>query len=272
MAAMPRLYSALEEFGTMLSACWNEAMASSLAPVSMSARPRLNCNVAVNALWPRTTVATAAIQNLLVSPTGTTNGSGFGAFVKTSTGFAKGGAKASLKMLVPMIGCIFPTLWVILLGPAALLVARMFMLQHDCGHGAFFKSQRANDALGFITGVLTFSPYYQWRYEHAIHHATSGNLDRRGFGDTRYKAEPYSNVRDLDAVLEALDIERAVLVEDPYRTPQLVELARGCRDPGELAQRVRALGATQRDILLQFLSEALLISIAGGVAGILSTP
>ena len=67
--------------------------------------------------------------------------------------------------------------------PAALLVVRMFMLQHDCGHGAFFKSQRLNNAVGFVIGVLTLVPYEYWRKTHAIHHATSGDLDHRGFGD-----------------------------------------------------------------------------------------
>lgn len=50
-------------------------------------------------------------------------------------------------------------------------------------HGAFFKSRRANAVWGYITGVLTFTPYYHWRWEHAIHHSNSGNLDKRGTGD-----------------------------------------------------------------------------------------
>src|SRR6266581_4858845 len=62
-------------------------------------------------------------------------------------------------------------------------LVRMFIIHHDCGHGSFFKSRKANDILGFITGVLTFAPYYHWRWEHALHHATSGDLDRRGMGD-----------------------------------------------------------------------------------------
>jgi omega-6 fatty acid desaturase (delta-12 desaturase) len=66
---------------------------------------------------------------------------------------------------------------------AAAFMVRVFVLFHDCGHGSFFKSQRANNVLGFITGVLTFTPYLHWRWEHAIHHATSGDLDRRGTGD-----------------------------------------------------------------------------------------
>lgn len=62
-------------------------------------------------------------------------------------------------------------------------LVRIFIFFHDCGHGSFFKSQKANDVLGIITGLLTFTPYYSWRHAHAIHHATSGDLDRRGVGD-----------------------------------------------------------------------------------------
>jgi omega-6 fatty acid desaturase (delta-12 desaturase) len=60
---------------------------------------------------------------------------------------------------------------------------RIFIIFHDCGHGSFFRSRKANDILGIITGVLCFTPYYQWRWEHGLHHATSGDLDRRGTGD-----------------------------------------------------------------------------------------
>jgi omega-6 fatty acid desaturase (delta-12 desaturase) len=62
-------------------------------------------------------------------------------------------------------------------------LVRVFIIFHDCGHGSFFKSRKANDAWGFVTGVLTFTPYYLWRWEHAVHHASSGDLDRRGLGD-----------------------------------------------------------------------------------------
>lgn len=67
--------------------------------------------------------------------------------------------------------------------PAAGFLVRIFIFFHDCGHGSFFKSQRANDIFGIITGILTFTPYYSWRHAHAIHHATAGDLDRRGVGD-----------------------------------------------------------------------------------------
>lgn len=67
--------------------------------------------------------------------------------------------------------------------PTAGLLMRIFIILHDCGHGSFFKSNRANEILGTVCGVLTLTPYLQWRHEHAIHHASSGDLDRRGTGD-----------------------------------------------------------------------------------------
>ncbi len=67
--------------------------------------------------------------------------------------------------------------------PAAGFMVRLFMIQHDCGHGAFFRHRLANDWVGRVIGVLTLTPYDLWRRTHAIHHATSGNLDRRGIGD-----------------------------------------------------------------------------------------
>lgn len=62
-------------------------------------------------------------------------------------------------------------------------VVRTFIIFHDCCHGSFFKSRKANKILGTITGVLTLCPYEQWKNTHAIHHATSSNLDKRGIGD-----------------------------------------------------------------------------------------
>jgi omega-6 fatty acid desaturase (delta-12 desaturase) len=66
---------------------------------------------------------------------------------------------------------------------AGALLVRVFIIFHDCGHNSFFKSPRANAVTGFLTGVLTFTPFHHWKWEHAIHHATSGNLDKRGTGD-----------------------------------------------------------------------------------------
>ena len=67
--------------------------------------------------------------------------------------------------------------------PAAGLLVRTFIIMHDCGHGSFFKSRRANEIFGWITGVMTLTPFAQWRKDHALHHAASGDLDRRGHGD-----------------------------------------------------------------------------------------
>lgn len=66
---------------------------------------------------------------------------------------------------------------------AALFVFRIFIIFHDCGHGSFFKSKKWNDVVGFFTGIIAFTPYYAWRHSHAVHHASSGDLDRRGVGD-----------------------------------------------------------------------------------------
>jgi omega-6 fatty acid desaturase (delta-12 desaturase) len=66
---------------------------------------------------------------------------------------------------------------------AAGLLVRIFIFFHDCCHGSFFASRRANTILGYVTGILTFTPYEDWRRAHAGHHATAGDLDRRGVGD-----------------------------------------------------------------------------------------
>jgi omega-6 fatty acid desaturase (delta-12 desaturase) len=71
----------------------------------------------------------------------------------------------------------------LLIVPAAGVLVRMFMIQHDCGHGSFFRHRLANDWVGRAIGVLTLTPYDFWRRTHAAHHAHSGNLDRRGMGD-----------------------------------------------------------------------------------------
>ncbi|HYD53261.1 MAG TPA: fatty acid desaturase [Gemmatimonadaceae bacterium] len=81
-----------------------------------------------------------------------------------------------------------PSPWATLLGlvvmlPAAGLLVRIFIIMHDCAHGSFLPSRRAMDVLGWVTGVLTFTPYGQWRRDHALHHASSGDLDHRGHGD-----------------------------------------------------------------------------------------
>jgi omega-6 fatty acid desaturase (delta-12 desaturase) len=68
---------------------------------------------------------------------------------------------------------------------AGALLVRVFIIFHDCGHGSYFSSRRANDIVGFIAGVLTFTPFHHWRWQHGIHHGTSGDLDKRGTGDIK---------------------------------------------------------------------------------------
>ena len=67
--------------------------------------------------------------------------------------------------------------------PAAGFLIRIFIIFHDCCHQSFFKNRKANDVVGTITGILTLFPYKQWRHNHNVHHATSGNLNKRGVGD-----------------------------------------------------------------------------------------
>jgi omega-6 fatty acid desaturase (delta-12 desaturase) len=103
--------------------------------------------------------------------------------------------RASFQLLTT-VGPLVAGMWIIhLLRPWSLvaavavavlvagLVLRTFVLMHDCAHGSFFRSRRVNDTVGFVTGVLTLTPFSQWRRDHALHHASSGDLDRRGHGD-----------------------------------------------------------------------------------------
>lgn len=84
-----------------------------------------------------------------------------------------------------MVKCLSVSFWLALpfIPLAAGLLVRIFIIFHDCGHGSFFQSQKANNFWGFITGVLTFTPYHYWRHEHAVHHSHAGDLDRRGVGE-----------------------------------------------------------------------------------------
>ena len=69
--------------------------------------------------------------------------------------------------------------------PSAAFLVRLFMIQHDCGHGAFFGHRPLDDWTGRLIGIITLTPYDCWRRMHAAHHASSGNLDARGIGDVR---------------------------------------------------------------------------------------
>jgi omega-6 fatty acid desaturase (delta-12 desaturase) len=106
------------------------------------------------------------------------------------------GARSTFELAVTAVP--FVALWVMAWGaweygygvvalvlavPAAAFLVRLFMIQHDCGHGSFFRHHLANDWVGRVIGVLTLTPYDAWKRSHAIHHGTSGNLDKRGIGD-----------------------------------------------------------------------------------------
>jgi omega-6 fatty acid desaturase (delta-12 desaturase) len=88
---------------------------------------------------------------------------------------------AALLVLMATEGRYWLTL--LLAVPTAGLLVRLFIIQHDCGHGSYFKSRFANDFLGRALCVLTLTPYDHWKKGHAMHHASNGNLDRRGRGD-----------------------------------------------------------------------------------------
>lgn len=81
--------------------------------------------------------------------------------------------------------------------PAAGFLVRMFIIFHDCGHGAFFKSARANRMVGTFLGSLAFTPYDRWHQAHAVHHSHVGNLDERGIGDVKtLTVEEYDRLTD----------------------------------------------------------------------------
>jgi omega-6 fatty acid desaturase (delta-12 desaturase) len=90
-----------------------------------------------------------------------------------------------IALLVVMAAASDDQYWLTLLlaVPAAGLLVRLFIIQHDCGHGSYFKSRAANDGLGRALSVLTLTPYGNWSQGHAAHHASTGNLDWRGRGD-----------------------------------------------------------------------------------------
>jgi omega-6 fatty acid desaturase (delta-12 desaturase) len=92
-----------------------------------------------------------------------------------------------LLLWVAMIYALTVSYWLVL--PLAILaagfLARILIIFHDCGHGSFFQSKRANQVIGIISGLLNLTSYRHWRWQHALHHGTSGDLDRRGSGNGR---------------------------------------------------------------------------------------
>ncbi|GAE35529.1 fatty acid desaturase [Halalkalibacter akibai] len=115
---------------------------------------------------------------------------------KSIAPFEKSDVKSSIKQIINTIPPFF-LLWFLAYQSLAVsmwltfafavvasgFVVRIFIIFHDCCHGSFFKNKKANQILGNITGVITMFPFEKWKREHSIHHATSGNLDKRGTGD-----------------------------------------------------------------------------------------
>jgi omega-6 fatty acid desaturase (delta-12 desaturase) len=110
-------------------------------------------------------------------------------FRRSSTGRA---TSQLLTTLLPLVTAFTVMFWgviqgwwivLLLLPVTALFFVRTFIIMHDCSHGSFTASRRANEVIGFITGAITLTPFAQWRRDHALHHASSGDLDRRGHGD-----------------------------------------------------------------------------------------
>jgi acyl-lipid omega-6 desaturase (Delta-12 desaturase) len=78
----------------------------------------------------------------------------------------------------------YSAVWIFLpLIIASLFLVRIFIIYHDCTHNSFFTSRRANTILGYVSGVLTFTPFTYWQHNHLVHHGTYADLDHRGVGD-----------------------------------------------------------------------------------------
>jgi acyl-lipid omega-6 desaturase (Delta-12 desaturase) len=124
-------------------------------------------------------------------------------------------ASAFIALLVVMAALSHGRYWLTLLlaVPAAGLLVRLFIIQHDCGHGSFFKSRAANDFLGRALSVLTLTPYWAWSQGHAAHHASTGNLDRRGRGDVEtWTVAEYQAATPLKKILYRLYRNPLVMV------------------------------------------------------------
>ncbi|SFB09710.1 omega-6 fatty acid desaturase (delta-12 desaturase) [Cohnella sp. OV330] len=186
---------------------------------------------------------------------------------KSMLPFEKTDAKSSIRQLINTLG---PLLLLWYAGYASLAVSywlalpilivasgfviRTFILFHDCCHGSFFKSKRANDILGTLLGVLTLVPYRQWKNSHAKHHATSGNLDKRGDGDIW--------ILTVDEYASAPLWKR--LAYRFYRNP-VVMFGLGPVFVFMLQYRFNAKGARRKERLNTYLTNALIVSLYAGM-------
>jgi acyl-lipid omega-6 desaturase (Delta-12 desaturase) len=133
---------------------------------------------------------------LSTKPTSNSAASAYDGWGKLVAKYQKPDLNISIWQVVNSFGGFFITLilmyfslrvgyWLTLLLalPAAGFLTRMFIIQHDCGHGSFFKSRRANDIVGTASSIFVFIPYIFWRKSHAVHHAHHAELEERGIGD-----------------------------------------------------------------------------------------
>jgi len=162
---------------------------------------------------------------------------------------------------------------------AGAFLVRVFIIFHDCGHGSFFKSRMANDILGFITGVLTFTPYHHWRWEHALHHASSGDLDRRGTGDiwtltvqeyleaSRWKRFAYRLARN-PVVLFAVAPLYLLLIKHRFAVPKASRRERGSVYWTNLAILGMAAGLSWFFGVKEYLLLQFVIMMVAGSAGV----
>ncbi len=134
--------------------------------------------------------------------------------------------------------------------PAAGFLVRTFIIFHDCGHHSFFKSKRTNDIVGTLTGFLTFFPYHHWKYEHSVHHAANGNLNRRGRGDI--------TTLTVDEYLQ-LSLRKRVLYR-MYRNP-FVMFGLGPIYLTLIQYRFNRKGAGPRERLNTYLTNGVLVGI-----------
>ncbi|GBG10866.1 fatty acid desaturase [Paenibacillus agaridevorans] len=133
---------------------------------------------------------------------------------------------------------------------ASAFVVRTFIIFHDCCHGSFFSNKRANDILGIITGVITLVPYQQWKNSHAIHHATSSNLDKRGVGDLWIlTVDEYSALTPLQK-----------LTYRAYRNP-IVMFGLGPIFVFVLQYRFNRKGARRKERLNTYLMNVLIVAV-----------
>ena len=136
-----------------------------------------------------------------------------------------------LALSVAMYLCLEVSVWITLAlaVPAAGFLLRTFIVFHDCAHGSFLPSKRANLWVGRFTGLLVFQPFANWRHNHAVHHGSSGDLDRRGTGDiATLTVEEYLPALEGAAGLPPLPQSRGDVRDRPDlvaddRAPHLVE-------------------------------------------------